>query len=119
MSARGCASCSFFFLRLRRPPRSTLFPYTTLFRSVCWVGMWVGLQTRSRLAIAGWAAAVSTGVPALFRLLFGIILDPIVARLLANGNGSNFAALASMWLEQTLVLIYFIYAYLFVKRCLT
>src|SRR3712207_8511229 len=27
--------CSFFFLMIRRPPRSTLFPYTTLFRS--WV----------------------------------------------------------------------------------
>src|SRR5260370_38784497 len=27
-------SC-FFFLMIRRPPRSTLFPYTTLFRS-CW-----------------------------------------------------------------------------------
>src|SRR3989339_248874 len=26
-------SCSFFFLMIRRPPRSTLFPYTTLFRS--------------------------------------------------------------------------------------
>src|SRR5690349_23771257 len=26
-------SCFFFFLMLRRPPRSTLFPYTTLFRS--------------------------------------------------------------------------------------
>src|SRR3989442_4812844 len=28
----------FFFLMIRRPPRSTLFPYTTLFRSVrrCW-----------------------------------------------------------------------------------
>src|SRR3712207_8162206 len=26
--------CSFFFLMIRRPPRSTLFPYTTLFRSV-------------------------------------------------------------------------------------
>src|SRR3712207_9521020 len=26
------ASC-FFFLMIRRPPRSTLFPYTTLFRS--------------------------------------------------------------------------------------
>src|SRR5947209_9365853 len=26
-------SLSFFFLSLRRPPRSTLFPYTTLFRS--------------------------------------------------------------------------------------
>src|SRR3712207_7807444 len=26
-------SLSFFFLMIRRPPRSTLFPYTTLFRS--------------------------------------------------------------------------------------
>src|SRR5947209_20301777 len=26
-------SCSFLFLMIRRPPRSTLFPYTTLFRS--------------------------------------------------------------------------------------
>src|SRR5256884_9621902 len=36
----------FFFLMIRRPPRSTLFPYTTLFRSqivmpngvMCWKG---------------------------------------------------------------------------------
>src|SRR5260370_9166032 len=28
------AYCSFFFLMIRRPPRSTLFPYTTLFRSL-------------------------------------------------------------------------------------
>src|SRR5436309_15955301 len=27
-------NCFFFFLMIRRPPRSTLFPYTTLFRSV-------------------------------------------------------------------------------------
>src|SRR5437899_10061094 len=26
----------FFFLMIRRPPRSTLFPYTTLFRSQAW-----------------------------------------------------------------------------------
>src|SRR3712207_8814407 len=26
----------FFFLMIRRPPRSTLFPYTTLFRSDDW-----------------------------------------------------------------------------------
>src|SRR5476649_3054391 len=26
-------ACVFFFLMIRRPPRSTLFPYTTLFRS--------------------------------------------------------------------------------------
>ena len=29
-----CAFCFFFFLMIRRPPRSTLFPYTTLFRSL-------------------------------------------------------------------------------------
>src|SRR5256885_10560050 len=28
-----CILYSFFFLMIRRPPRSTLFPYTTLFRS--------------------------------------------------------------------------------------
>src|SRR5258708_33637357 len=28
-----CPSYFFFFLMIRRPPRSTLFPYTTLFRS--------------------------------------------------------------------------------------
>src|SRR3972149_34774 len=27
------SDAGFFFLRIRRPPRSTLFPYTTLFRS--------------------------------------------------------------------------------------
>src|SRR5579871_7006985 len=41
-------SVFFFFLMIRRPPRSTLFPYTTLFRSpppahprsrtICWCG---------------------------------------------------------------------------------
>src|SRR5258705_5586514 len=29
-----CRFFFFFFLMIRRPPRSTLFPYTTLFRSV-------------------------------------------------------------------------------------
>src|SRR2546427_2319866 len=29
-----CIAFFFFFLMIRRPPRSTLFPYTTLFRSV-------------------------------------------------------------------------------------
>src|SRR5258708_12032310 len=29
-----CARSLFFFLMIRRPPRSTLFPYTTLFRSL-------------------------------------------------------------------------------------
>src|SRR2546430_10079859 len=32
--ASGSYFLFFFFLMIRRPPRSTLFPYTTLFRSV-------------------------------------------------------------------------------------
>src|SRR3972149_9805805 len=38
----------FFFLMIRRPPRSTLFPYTTLFRS-----RWIACQ---RFAPSIWAA---------------------------------------------------------------
>src|SRR2546422_8486714 len=33
MESSPCISFLFFFLMIRRPPRSTLFPYTTLFRS--------------------------------------------------------------------------------------
>src|SRR6266542_6381678 len=33
LSALSALSLFFFFLMIRRPPRSTLFPYTTLFRS--------------------------------------------------------------------------------------
>src|SRR5688572_33061954 len=36
---------SFFFLMIRRPPRSTLFPYTTLFRSM---GFAMGTACRRR-----------------------------------------------------------------------
>src|SRR2546422_9827977 len=32
-NAYNSRTISFFFLMIRRPPRSTLFPYTTLFRS--------------------------------------------------------------------------------------
>src|SRR3712207_8982614 len=39
----------FFFLMIRRPPRSTLFPYTTLFRSDAHVGRnREGLRVRAR-----------------------------------------------------------------------
>src|SRR5688572_32887390 len=34
----------FFFLMIRRPPRSTLFPYTTLFRSLLQPVYWIDLQ---------------------------------------------------------------------------
>src|SRR3989304_7699926 len=35
----------FFFLMIRRPPRSTLFPYTTLFRS----GLKIGTDTNDAI----------------------------------------------------------------------
>src|SRR2546426_12799658 len=38
---------SFFFLMIRRPPRSTLFPYTTLFRSPSIPGLSIGLTSLS------------------------------------------------------------------------
>src|SRR5437016_10301925 len=40
--------CLFFFLMIRRPPRSTLFPYTTLFRSYA-----LGVNAQ------GWAAGAA------------------------------------------------------------
>src|SRR3712207_9158844 len=52
----------FFFLMIRRPPRSTLFPYTTLFRSpdVIWLelykessGVGVFLKLHGALGISG------------------------------------------------------------------
>src|ERR1039458_9439425 len=41
-----------FFLMIRRPPRSTLFPYTTLFRSIIATGLvlWSGFTASCGLA---------------------------------------------------------------------
>src|SRR3712207_7431681 len=41
-----CAEIVFFFLMIRRPPRSTLFPYTTLFRSEFLRAAWRALVAR-------------------------------------------------------------------------
>src|SRR5205823_14809139 len=50
-----CYLLSFFFLMIRRPPRSTLFPYTTLFRSI-FVGL-LGKQLGVRPP--GWEEAAA------------------------------------------------------------
>src|ERR1039457_3382507 len=44
----------FFFLMIRRPPRSTLFPYTTLFRSCIPRGTWPTRPHRSGLPVPWW-----------------------------------------------------------------
>ena len=48
----------FFFLMIRRPPRSTLFPYTTLFRSEKGEG---GGEGRERFAAVAEAGAGLSG----------------------------------------------------------
>src|SRR5437868_9825658 len=52
----SCSSrvCSLLlFLMIRRPPRSTLFPYTTLFRSQGGVHGWLFLRNRGRCRTGG------------------------------------------------------------------
>src|SRR2546430_17471227 len=50
----------FFFLMIRRPPRSTLFPYTTLFRSLAFAASSYCLCRRNQVKLAtGYAASPS------------------------------------------------------------
>src|SRR5256885_8117911 len=59
----------FFFLMIRRPPRSTLFPYTTLFRSRLAAGGRVPYPDRTLAVLVGEQAGVepARGKPALGR----------------------------------------------------
>src|SRR3989442_15072323 len=65
-----CAECCdtldllIFFLMIRRPPRSTLFPYTTLFRSM-WIEVYMSsFTTRSESRIASSKLYPSHGMKA-------------------------------------------------------
>src|SRR3712207_8227854 len=63
--------CVSFFLMIRRPPRSTLFPYTTLFRSL---GGVPGTPAAKVLIIGGGvsgteAAKMALGMRAIVRVL--------------------------------------------------
>src|SRR3712207_8374526 len=67
----------FFFLMIRRPPRSTLFPYTTLFRSP------LPLVQRTRVAARGDGSERAVG---------GRAPDPVApARLPRHGRGEGAA----------------------------
>src|SRR5690348_18267467 len=59
----------FFFLMIRRPPRSTLFPYTTLFRSF----------TQRERAIDGTMKARLTGASALHRGILWVEVSTLSA----------------------------------------
>src|SRR3712207_7790567 len=59
---------------MRRPPRSTLFPYTTLFRSHRWLSERRMERARARLA--------GTAVPAIeMALAVGLAAEPVRRRL--------------------------------------
>src|SRR3712207_7917423 len=68
--------CSFFFLMIRRPPRSTLFPYTTLFRSLAQTTLATsGALAAGAVLNAGWpffaSVAAGVGVAALVGAVVG------------------------------------------------
>src|SRR5258705_488039 len=52
---------SFFFLMIRRPPRSTLFPYTTLFRSTVVAGTATATGTLTSSDVDDGATATWSG----------------------------------------------------------
>src|SRR3712207_7207224 len=56
----------FFFLMIRRPPRSTLFPYTTLFRSARKLGP---RETHALRSLPGRMEALRDGIGKLQRAL--------------------------------------------------
>src|SRR5258706_10918483 len=56
----------FFFLMIRRPPRSTLFPYTTLFRSSVIRGHFEKISGKLVLDTAAKSGAIELEVPAIF-----------------------------------------------------
>src|SRR3712207_8359351 len=76
---RGCWFF-FFFLMIRRPPRSTLFPYTTLFRSLYQV------FALSWLDRSGYSASVGT---------FGLVIAGITVMVTAPRSEEHTSELQS------------------------
>src|SRR3712207_7038833 len=68
---------SFFFLMIRRPPRSTLFPYTTLFRSAAgrlasYVALFSG-GTLSQSTVFGLGVMPYISASIIFQLLATVV----------------------------------------------
>src|SRR3989441_10385332 len=88
----------FFFLMIRRPPRSTLFPYTTLFRSLFWASVLsvfaslaLTFTSRRHAPLLPYVAGVVCAVAAFFVTVMLFAANPF-ARLAftpLDGNGLN------------------------------
>src|SRR5258706_3833757 len=86
----------FFFLMIRRPPRSTLFPYTTLFRSVVQTGFHDGpwcLQVAVSLVLGAGFFLLAW---ALFHLGADRANDPEPSRLLVPRSEEHTSELQSL-----------------------
>src|SRR5205823_13957488 len=74
-------SCFFFFLMIPRPPRSTLFPYTTLFRST-------GVASAAALPGARVSGAEVAELP------LGLLFEEILERHRSEEHTSELQSLA-------------------------
>src|SRR3990167_1856676 len=70
----------FFFLMIRRPPRSTLFPYTTLFRSTSRVPGSLAVATIITCAVF----ATATGIVGAVVTLMGLLAFPAMLKARYN-----------------------------------
>src|SRR5258708_24041652 len=86
-----------FFLMIRRPPRSTLFPYTTLFRSVAGIGQRLELGALLVIASSVWSRSHVAAGPARSVIRSEEHTselqspDHLVCRLLLEKKKTNFA----------------------------
>src|SRR3712207_7237178 len=90
---------------IRRPPRSTLFPYTTLFRSLTLVGMGVGGWDVA-MNIEGAAVEQRLGRVLMPRLHAGFSLGTVAGALLGAGAAAlGFPLPAQLVLTAVLALV--------------
>src|SRR5205807_5958540 len=73
------SSLLFFFLMIRRPPRSTLFPYTTLFRSIHDIDLVITDQRMPEMTGLQFLARVREVRPRALRVLLTAFPDTSVA----------------------------------------
>ena len=72
---------------IRRPPRSTLFPYTTLFRSVLGRNVWVGSNATILQGVTiGDNAVIAAGAVVTKDVAAGTVVGGVPARFIKNIN---------------------------------
>src|ERR1017187_10843025 len=86
MSLRRSVGCFFFFLMIRRPPRSTLFPYTTLFRSrlLQRAGRACGLKLRTGTYLAVRSEEHTSELQSPMYLVCRLLLEKIIMHLVTG-----------------------------------